>query len=246
MKITLKVVLSALILIGAISLLLFGLFFYSAEVEFVELKIDPHFKDNHWTPDLKQKFLSKMNSYKGRRIWAVSLNEMARDLRHLHPTTELRIHRQLPNRLIVFLKESKPILVLLRDQGDQIPISSQGDLQPPLDSNQFVDLPLLRGESFYKNQDLRREICSFIRKLPNKGLLTSKNISEITYNKKKKSFLLFLIPGYTTVEVTSNPSEKQISNINFVLQYLLQRKMMERTVDARLEKKIIVSTPHSS
>ena len=62
MKITLKVVLSALILIGAISLLLFGLFFYSAEVEFVELKIDPHFKETHWTPDLKQQFLSHMNN----------------------------------------------------------------------------------------------------------------------------------------------------------------------------------------
>ena len=246
MKIVLKITLSVLALAGSVSLILFGWFFYSAEVEFVELKKDPHFKDTHWTPELKQKFMSHLNSYKGQKIRVVSLDQMARDLRELHPAAELRIHRQLPNRIVVFLKKSNPLLLLLRDQGEKIPISFQGDLQPPLKLSQFTDLPILRGELFYKNPDLRREICSLIRKLPDKGLFISKNISEITYNKKKKSFLLFLIPGYTTLEVTSSPSEKQIRNINFVLKYLIQRKMKKRAVDARSEKKIIVSTPHSS
>ena len=246
MKSLKKIFLFILILAGGMSLLFFGWFFYSAEVEFVELKTDPHFKNAHWTPALKQKFMSRLNSYKNQKIRSISLNQMAHDLRELHPAAELRIHRQLPNRIIVFLKKSKPLLLLLRDQGEKIPISFQGDLQPPLNLNQFPDLPILRGELFYKNQDLRREICSLIGKLPNKGLLISKNISEITYNKKKKSFRLFLIPGYTTLEVTSNPSVKQIRNINFVLKYLIQRKMKERTVDARWEKKIIVSAPHSS
>ena len=246
MKLALKVTLSALILTGAISLLFFGVFFFSAKVEVVELKMDSQFKDNHWTPELKQKFLSHINSHKGQRIWTISLDQMARDLRKLYPAAELRIQRQLPDRMIVFLKKSKPLLLLLGTQGEQIPISFQGDLQTPLESNQFVDRPILRGELFYKNPDLRREICSLIRKLPDKGLLISKNISEITYDKKRNSFLLFLIPGYTSVEVSPPLSEKQILNINFVLQYLLQRKMTERTVDARFEKKIIVSMPHSS
>ena len=246
MKLALKVTLSALILTGAISLLFFGVFFFSAKVEVVELKMDPQFKDSHWTPKLKQKFLSHINNHKGQRIWTISLDQMARDLRKLYPAAELRIQRQLPDRMIVFLKKSKPLLLLLRNQGEQIPISFQGDLQTPLESDQFVDLPILRGELFYKNPDLRREICSLIRKLPDKGLLISKNISEITYDKKRNSFLLFLIPGYTSVEVSPPLSEKQILNINFVLKYLLQRKMTERTVDARFEKKIIVSMPHSS
>ncbi|MCY4512369.1 MAG: hypothetical protein OXB86_01625 [Bdellovibrionales bacterium] len=246
MKLALKATLLTLILTGAISLLFFGVFFFSAKVEIVELKMDPQFKDSHWTPELKQKFLSHINNHKGQRIWTVPLDQMARDLRELYPAAELRIQRQLPDRIIIFLKKSNPLLLLLREQGDQIPISFQGDLQPPLDSNQFMDLPILRGDLFYKNPDLRREICALIRKLPDKGLLTSKNISEITYNKKRKSFLLFLIPGYTSVEVSSKLSEKQILKINFVLKYLLQREMMERTVDARFEKKIIVSIPHSS
>ena len=246
MKIVLKMILPALILIGAISLLLFGVFFFSAKVEVVELKTDPQFKDSHWNPELKQKFLSHINNYKGKKIWRLPLAQMARDLRKLHPAAELRIQRQLPDRIIVFLKKSKPLLLLLRNQGEQIPISFQGDLQTPLESDQLMDLPILRGEIFYKNPDLRREICSLIQKLPDKGLLTPENISEITHNKKRKSFLLFLIPGYTSVEVSFQLSEKQILNINFVLKYLLQRKMTERTVDARFEKKIIVSMPHSS
>ena len=237
---------SLLILVGIVCFLIFGLFFHFAEIESVELKTDPQFKDAHWTPELKQKILSHLSGYKGRKIWTVELDEIARNLRDLYPAVQPRIYRQLPNRIVVFLKKSAPLLLLFRDQGDIHPISAQGDLQPPLSSNQLMDLPVLRGDFFYKNTDLRKQACSLIRRFPDKGLLIPKNISEITYNEKKKTFSLFLIPGYMTLEITAHPSEKQILNINFVLKYLLQRKITDRTVNARSEKKIIVSTPHSS
>lgn len=246
MRSILKVFLSSLILAAAAFLLIFGLFFHFAEVEFVELETDPQLKDTHWTPELKQKILSYLSDYKGRKIWTVKLDKMARDLRNLHPATQPRIYRQLPNRIIVFLKKSEPLLLLLREKGDIHPVSAKGDLQPPLNPDQLMDLPVLRGDLFYDNTNLRKQACSLIRRFPDRELLTPKNISEITYNEKKKKFSLFLIPGYMTLEISVYPSEKHISNINFVLKYLLQKKLTGRTIDARSEKKIIVSTPHSS
>ena len=118
MKIALKTAMSVLILTGGMSLLFFGWYFYSAEVEFVELKTDPHFKDTHWTPELKEKFMSHINSYKGRKIRMVFLDQMARDLRELYPAAELRIHRQLPNRIIVFLKKAPLSFAAQRSRGE--------------------------------------------------------------------------------------------------------------------------------
>ena len=108
-----------------------------------------------------------------------------------------------------------------------------------------MDLPVLRGEVFYKSRALRERAASLIRALPDKGLLVPRNISEIIYDGRKQTFTLFLIPGYTALKTKSPPSEKQILNINFVLEYLLKQKMTGRTVDARFEKKIIVSSFNS-
>ena len=246
MRSILKSAFIALVLTGFVSLSAVGFFFHFMKIESVDLKIDPQFNPSHWTAETKQKITSRINGYKGKKIWRVDLEDMAHELKKLYPAGRFRIRRRLPNRIVVFLKESKPLLLLLKGKEAFYPVSAQGDLHPPLAPGRYRDLPVLRGEVFYKNSDLRKQAVSLILSLPNKELLTLKNISEITYDGKKKVFTLFLIPGHFSLEISGPPEEKRIQNINFVLNYLLQRKMTGRTIDARFEKKIIVNTPDSS
>ena len=245
MQTDLKVVLSVLIPIGLVFLLIFGLFSPFAKIKFVELRVDPLLKDTRWTPALEQKFLLHIEGLKNQKIWSVNLNEAVRDLHEISPAVRPRIYRKLPHRLIVVLQKSAPLLLLLRSGGDIHPVSFQGDLRPPLPPDQFMDLPVLRGEVFYKNRALRERAVSLIRSLPDTGLFVPRNISEITYDRQKQTFIVFLIPGHTALKTKAPPSKKQILNINFVLEYLLKQKMPGRTIDARFEKKIIVSSSNS-
>ena len=112
-----KILSSFLILVGIVCFLIFGLFFHFAEIESVELKTDPQFKDTHWTPELKQKILSHLSGYKGRKIWTVELDEIARNLRDLYPAVQPRIYRQLPNRIVVFLKKKRAPSVTSQRSG---------------------------------------------------------------------------------------------------------------------------------
>ena len=246
MQADLKAVLSVLIPVGLFFLLIFGLFSPFAKIKFVELRVDPLLKDTaRWTPEQERKFLLYADGLKDQRIWAVNLNKAVRDLHEISPAVRPRIYRKLPHRLIVVLQKSAPLLLLLRSGGDIHPVSFQGDLHPPLPSDQFMDLPVLRGEAFYKSRELRERALSLIRSFPDKGFLVPWNVSEITYDGQKQIFTLFLIPGHTALKIKTRPSKKQILNINFVLEYLLKQKMTGRTVDARFEKKIIVSSFNS-
>ena len=226
---------------GFLTLLLVGFFFHGATIEKIELKISEDFKDNHAVPNLKEKILSNLHTHKGKNIWEVSLDDISQSLHKIYPYGDIQVRRSIPGKIIVFLKKSPVAFLILRDNGDLHPLSFSGEIQTPLPKGKYLDLPILRGDVFYQNVNIRKSALDFILQLPKKGLLVQKNISEIIYDKKPRGFVVFLIPGNFTLEIFLTPSASHIKNIDFVLNYLLQRQMAGRRIKARFNKKIIVN-----
>ena len=131
--------------------------------------------------------------------------------------------------------------MLLRDNGVLYSVSFQGDLQARLPIYQSLDLPILRGKAFWSSRVLRQKVIQLLSQIPETGLLNPKNISEVIYNKKNSSFLFVLISNDLILESQKEISSKRINNINFVLNYLVQKNIKRSRVDARFDKKIIVN-----
>ena len=241
MSSVIKFLVSSLLSLFFIGTLIFAFFFYFTKIENVELKIDSNFKDFYFTKQIENKIVLKLKSYKGKKIWEVNLKNLVFEVKQIYPALKIQVARQLPNRIVVSLKNKEVAVLLLRDSGVLYSVSFQGDLQSRLPTYQSLDLPILRGKAFWKSKVLRQKAIQLLSQIPETGLLTPKNISEVIYNNKNSSFLFVLISNDLILESQKEISFKRINNINFVLNYLVQKNIKRSRVDARFDKKIIVN-----
>ena len=192
------------------------------------------------SPDKKKKLLSLVEKYKNRSVWSVSLKEIALEVQELYPSKKARVKRKLPDKIEVYLEESLPAFLILTEKGKFYPVSFEGVMGSPLSAHELLDLPIARGALFKKDKNLRLQTVRLLKTLPEQEIFSSENISEIMYRPKRESFILFLIPHYFVLEVKTPWSKRQIENINFVLNYLIQKEEKASHIDARFPEKIVV------
>ena len=130
--------------------------------------------------------------------------------------------------------------MLLTEQGKFHSIFSDGKVSAPLAADELLDIPIVRRDVFKRDKKLRIQILDLLKILPKEDIFSPKNISEIVYKPKQKSWMVYLIPHYFILEIKSPWKNKTIENINFVLNYLVQKEEKASVIDARFPEKIIV------
>ncbi len=228
------------VLIFFVLIFYFGLFHFS-QIDSIDLKIDPSLTEFFANKNFEKKIKNHLSTYKGKFIWKVNLKKMIEEIKKIYTVGNIYIVRRLPNRVIVFLEKDDPVAIILKNNKDFFSISYDGEIRYKLDYNQSLNFPILRGRNLWRNKKLRKQVMEFLSFLPREGFLTLESISEIRYNKKNDSFILYLIPENFTVEWKGSPSLKKIQNINFVLNYMGKEGYLNYYVDARFDKKIIVN-----
>ena len=242
----------AIFIVFALLIPFAGGFFYFSKVIFLELKAEPALQETDEYRQAQRKIKDYLKTYRGRAMGKLDLKSIAEGAARIYPAAEVYALRRFPNRLIVFLKQSAPSLLLLKGKGDFYSVFSDGSVRAQRSWNQSLDFPLLRGKSFWESEELRKQAADFMSSLPDSGWLRAENISEILYNKKNGSFVFFLMPKNFVLEAKSPVSAQKVKNINFVLEYLYQKERSQKDkkqkgnggyrVNAMLEKKIIVSS----
>lgn len=182
-------------------------------------------------------FLEKQ---KGRSIWSLRLKDMAREIQNVFPSKEIYLKRKFPNKIKIFIKESLPVLLLLTESGRFYPVFHEGKIGMALTADELLDLPIVRGNIFKKDKNLRVRILNLLKILPKEDIFSPGNISEIIYKSKQESFMLYLIPHHFILEMKHPWKNKTIENINFVLNYLIQKDEKASVIDAGFPEKIIV------
>lgn len=181
-----------------------------------------------------------VKKYKNRSVWSLSLKSIAKEIQNIFPSKKIHLRRKFPNIIEIYMKESLPVLLLLTKEGKFYPVFHEGEIGSSLSAGQLLDLPILRGDIFKKDKSLRAKVSDLLKILPKKEIFSSKNISEIVYKPKRKSFSIYLIPHYFVLEIKPPWKEKAVKNINFVLNYLIQKEEKAIFIDAGFPEKIIV------
>ena len=212
-----------------------------SRISFVELQTDERLKKVKSYKIREKEISSYLESYKGKFLWLVSLKKLMKTIQTFYLGTEIHVVRKFPNRLIVFLRQRDTVLLLLKDGEFFYSVSYEGKIGIKKNRGESLNFPILRGDVFWNDSQLRKKALSVISLISQKdSAFSTQNISEISYNPKNKSLVFYLIPGHFILELNSQPSPKQLKNINFVLNYLNRRGDQGGRIDARLGKKIIV------
>ncbi len=213
-----------------------------SKISVIKLQADDKLKSAQSYQLKEKEILSYLESYKGQWLWQTPLKELAKAVSAMYLEADVYTARRFPSRLIVILKKKDTALLLLREGEFFYSVSYKGDIGAKKSLGESLDFPILRGDVFWSDSRLRKRALSVFLSIPknSRRAFAPQNISEISYNKANDSLFFYLMPGHFIVELAERASLKKAQNIDFVLNYLTQRKAQGKLIDARMDKKIIV------
>ena len=188
----------------------------------------------------------KTQPFVGEWIWLLSIKKLKKIVIS-HPKVEqVQILRSWPHRFRVILLPKKPIFLLIGSRKFY-PVTAKGGILNPVSNIQSLpDLPLLRGDVFAKQLQLRKQAVQLFLHLPEKGIFSQENISEVKYSVKDQNFYFYLLKSGLAVRVGGHLPDFRPDRIESVLKYLVQKKIKWRVIDARFSHKVIVSLDKDS
>ena len=186
-----------------------------------------------------QELKENTKPYIGAWIWQVSIKKLEKKISEHPKVQQAWVRRSWPSSFHVFLLSPKPVFLLM-GPGQFYPVTADGSLLKPLNSQDIPDLPFLRGK-LQDNAELRKKALLFFSHLPKKGLFSQSHISEMRYAQKEQNFYFYLLSSGLAVRVGENLSEFRPDRVESVLKYLQQKKIKWRVIDARFSQKVVVS-----
>ena len=185
----------------------------------------------------------KLKKFIGQKMWDVSFEDLVQAVRSEARVGEVQILRRLPNQFFIQIQARKPLLVWLNaPEGTVHPLSMDGHILPPLSIDKIPNLPILRGEVFFKDKNIRKQAIRFMNLLPEQGEFSQKAISEIKYSHQEKSLIFVLSSNGKPVKMGFELEGEKLKRVESVLRYLEQKNIKWRLIDARFAQKIVVST----
>lgn len=192
---------------------------------------------------LKDRLQATVQPLAGKKIWEIDMSQLRAAIAGDEWVKDVLISRTFPSAMKIRVTQKNPILVLVNGKGEFSPITEEGEVLRPLKAGSLPDVPILRSEGLGKEKDeaerRRLQIVSFVMALPSKGVLTRKNISEISWN-HEDGINLTVIQPRVEVKLGDDRPELKILRVTQVLNYLAQHQLKERVIDASFSKKVLV------
>ncbi len=208
-------------------------------VESVEIELAAGSDQHLLFERIKHSLVPQFKPLEGKFFWQVPLGQVyemaAKDKR----VKRLNVHREFPSRLRVELEPRTPALAYLARDGRIYPVATDATLLPALSLKDSPDLPFLRGEELKDEPSLRARAIDLFEAMPDHGLLSKAQISEIVFN-KKEGFKIFVSSSKLEVKMGDTDFGPKISRVQKVLSYLDAQSIKGRVIDARFSKKVVV------
>ncbi len=187
---------------------------------------------------LKKDLNDKLTSVIDKKVWQIELTSLRADLMKNNWFKMVAISRLFPNKLSLALDIEAPI-ALLTNNLEIFAVSESGALLAPMKSTYLPVLPILKGENFFRNLELRKSAVSLLKDLAINSEFSPKTIAEMTYS-KEENFNLLILPSKSIVKMSADHVAIKASRIAQVIEYLNSNQMNSRVIDARFSKKVLV------
>lgn len=172
-------------------------------------------------------------------IWNAPLNKISDIVSEYNWIQNFKIIRHWPHRIEVKVQVREPQILFVNNDGLIQPVDSEGIILPLINFAEAPALPFLRGQIFLKQNVLRKKAVEFLNLLPQDGHFTKDKISDVSYQ-ENDGFVLTLIWKSLKIKLGYEPSTLVGLRVNQVLEYLQNRNIDGRVIDANFSKKVLV------
>ena len=142
------------------------------------------------------------------------------------------------NQIKLALQE--PVFALSSEENYKL-VNAKGEIFSEVPQYKIPNLPILTGKNFLIKKN-RLAAAKVLNKMPEQGVISKKTLSEVLY-KDDMSFIFSGVEG--EVYLGQTEISKKVSRLVKVVKYLRFHGMGTKLIDARFERKVIVSLKES-
>ena len=202
-------------------------------------------ESNSYIETLKPAVQNEFNHYVGTSLWNIDIFEIEKSLKRHAWIENISLSRILPNELVVQIEPKKVVADILKSPSRVQPIADDATVMEPVEITKSPPAPLLSHKSFSSNEALRKTALAFLKDLPEDGSFSRKNISEIIPIKKNSNqqndlFKVLLKNSKAEVLINTENVTLKAARVSRVIDYLDDREMEDRIIDANFSKKVLV------
>lgn len=210
------------------------------EVKKIEIKIAD--RQPHHAP-WEKKVQKLTSSFLKKQIWEIDLGILKEDIQNLPWVEKFYISRQFPDQISIEIISKKIPALTITSNGQIIPISEDANLLPQIPASYAPNVPVLKGNSFIKSEDLRKKAIALLETLPESGKLSREAVTEISSD-QRDSLLLSLMKSETQIHLGEENLPLKIARVTKVLDYLEMNQIKSRVIDADFSQKVLVRPRH--
>lgn len=181
----------------------------------------------------------KFETLRGVSILRIPMSEKARELSALPWVERVEISRRFPHQISVEITPKQVFLLSMTETEGLRPVLEDGTILNPIAAEMAPDVIHLRGNNFVEDLSLRKSAIEFVKSLPVEGSLTPTRVAEISYN-PKEGFWLQLVKSDLKIKMGHEPFDVKSARASQVLEYIENRKIDVRVMDANFTKKVVV------
>lgn len=240
LKILAKIIIASAVVFGCT----FGMYSFLTSqifrIETIEVSMASEASNAYVFSKIKKSLDGLLSPFTGQFVWNMDLEKVMRIVESDLRIKDVKVSRTLPNHVQISITPYTSILNILGKKTNVLyPVSRDGEVLPAVPSAEAPDSPILRGEIFLHEKNLRMKAIELIWGLRETGSLSQRTVSEISFN-KKKGFQLLLQNSNLTVWVGGEDFKTRLDRAHRVVEYLQGEHLAGRIIDARYSKKVVV------
>ena len=233
------VVLPAVVFLSVYSLDQQGFF----KIDAIDIKITVKPSQKVFVKPYVESVNAKLAAFKGNSLWKLSLKNVSEILRMESWIEDFRISRSWPSGLDIEITPHEIAYLIhsreAKGASEFFPVTKSAVVLEKVDSKQAPAVAVVRGEYFLKNSKIREGVVSILKSLPTIGKLQTSQVAELGYD-KKDGYWIQLIQSDVKIKYGEDQFEIKSVRVSQVMDYLDNRDLKARVIDANLSKKVLV------
>lgn len=186
----------------------------------------------------------KLESFKGMSLWNFPMRNVAQILKSEGWIQDYQLSRSWPSSLSIEIQpQSVAFLIQSNDAGQSAsfftPVTVSGDMLEKVGSKEVPNTIVIHDAIFLKNKKVREGALNLLKALPTQGRLHPSQVSEVGYD-KKEGFWIRLLQSEVKINLGEEQFEIKSARVAQVIDYLENRDLKARVIDANLSKKVLV------
>ncbi len=222
------------------------------KIDHVDVKVNALSSQKNFIAPQVQRLQTRLDSFKGIPLWKASVNHISKSLNDEKWIKTFQISRVWPSGLNIEIQaDDVALLVVTNIEGASVaestvfkPITQSGQVLDKIDSKSAPNSMISRDMQMLISQKVREGALGVIKSLPEKGKMTSAQISEIGYD-RKEGYWIKLLNSETRIQYGEDQFEIKSARVSQVIDYLESRNLRARVIDANLSKKVLVRLQQS-